>query len=86
MEISGFIVQKQVEQVTEALMEVATRNGIFNVVTTGLGMDVIAASASELAGIPRISMDQLLSREECVVAPAVGTAVLMEEYLRSPLI
>ncbi len=86
MGISGFIVQKQVEQVTEALMEVATRNGIFNVVTTGLGMDVIAAAASELAGIPWISMDQLLIREECVVAPAVGVAVLMEEYLRSPLI
>ncbi len=82
MEISEFIVKKQVEQVSEALIEVSMRNEIFNVVTTGLGMDVIGAAASEHADIPWISMDTLLSKEDCIVAPAVGTAVLMEEFLR----
>ena len=83
MDISEFIIEKQVEQVSEALEEVSLMNEIFNVVTTGLGMNVIGAAASELADIPWISMDKLISKEECVVAPAVGTAVLMEECLRS---
>lgn len=82
MDISKFIVEEQVEQVSEALMEVSMMNEIFNVVTTGLGMNVIGAAACELVDIPWISMDELISEEECIVAPAVGTAVLMEEFLR----
>ncbi|MGA2677470.1 MAG: hydantoinase/oxoprolinase family protein [Methanobacterium sp.] len=82
MDISKFIVEKQVEQVSEALMEVSIMNEIFNVVTTGLGMNVIGAAACELVDIPWLSMDELISEEECIVAPAVGTAVLMEEFLR----
>ena len=82
MDISEFIVEKQVEQVSLALMEVSLMNEIFNVVTTGLGMNVIGAAACELVDIPWVSMDELISKEDCIVAPAVGTAVLMEEYLR----
>ncbi len=82
MRIAEFIVEKQVEDVSTALMEVSIRNNLFNVVTTGLGMNVIAAEACKHAGIPRVNMDALLSKEECVVAPAVGTSVLMEEFLR----
>lgn len=81
-EIADFIYKKQVEKVSETLQEVSCRHPVSTVVTTGLGMDIIASKASELAGIPSIGMDQLLSKEECVVAPAVGTAVLMEEFLR----
>jgi len=46
-------------------------------------MDIIGAKASSMADIPSVGMDQILSKEECVVAPAVGTAILMEEFLRN---
>jgi hypothetical protein len=80
--LSGFIHLRQAEHIAEALQEVSQRNNISRVVTTGLGMDIIGSMASELAGIPYIGMDQILTKEECVVAPAVGTAVLMREYLK----
>ena len=81
-EISEYIYLKQAEAVSEALLEVAERNNIQKVVTTGLGMDIIGKKASELARIPSVGMDQLLSKKQCTVAPAVGTAVLMDEFLR----
>ena len=80
--MSQFIYDKQVEKVSQSLYEVSRRNNISKVVTTGLGMDIIAAKASSVAGIPSVGMDQLLSKEECVVAPAVGTAILMEEFFK----
>lgn len=80
--LAEFIHLKQAESVSQALLEVSKRNNISKVVTTGLGMEIIGKKASELAGIPSVGMDQLLSKEECVVAPAVGTAILMEEYLK----
>ncbi len=85
LDISEFIIKKQVEQVSEALEEVVKMNEIFDVVTTGLGMNAIGAAACELIGIPWSSMDKLISEDECIVAPAVGTAVLMEEFLRSKI-
>ncbi|MEN6593073.1 MAG: hydantoinase/oxoprolinase family protein [Methanobacterium sp.] len=80
--LSEYIHLKQAESVSEALLEVSKRNNISQVVTTGLGMDIIGKKASAIAGIPSVGMDQILSKEECVVAPAVGTAILMEEYLK----
>lgn len=81
--MSQYIYDKQVEKVSQSLHEVSIRNNISNVVTTGLGMDIIGAKASSMADIPSVGMDQILSKEECVVAPAVGTAILMEEFLRN---
>lgn len=81
-ELSEYIYLRQVEHVSEALLEVSSRTGIEKVVTTGLGMDIVGRRASELAGIPSVGMDQILTKKECVVAPAVGTAVLMDEYLK----
>lgn len=80
--ISEYIYLQQVEDISKALQEVSKRNGISKVVTTGLGMDIIGAKASELAGISYVGMDQLLNKNECMVAPAVGTAILMWESLR----
>lgn len=80
--ISEYVHLKQVETISEALMEVSKRTDIRRVVTTGLGMDIIGKKASEFAGLPSVGMDQLLSKDECVVAPAVGTASLMWEFLR----
>lgn len=80
--ISQYIYLRQVEHVSEALLEVSKRTNIEKVVTTGLGMDIVGRRASEIAGIPCVGMDQIWTKEECVVAPAVGTAILMDAYLK----
>jgi hypothetical protein len=81
--IAGFIHRMQVQKVSEALIEVSGRNKIDTVITTGLGMDAIGKKASEAAGLNYLGMDSILSKKDCVVAPAVGTAIMMEEYLRT---
>jgi hypothetical protein len=80
--LSGYIYLRQAEHIAEALQEVSQRNNISRTVTTGLGMDIIGNMACELTSIPYVGMNQILTKEECVVAPAVGTAVLMEDYLK----
>jgi probable H4MPT-linked C1 transfer pathway protein len=79
--IAAYIYQKQAQKVAEALLEVSKRENIAKVVTTGLGMDIIGAKAVEIAGLESTGMDELLKKEECVVAPAVGTALMMREFL-----
>jgi probable H4MPT-linked C1 transfer pathway protein len=79
--IAAYIYQKQAQRVAEALLEVSKRENLVKVVTTGLGMDIIGAKAAEIAGLESTGMDQLLKKEECVVAPAVGTALMMMEFL-----
>jgi probable H4MPT-linked C1 transfer pathway protein len=79
--IAGHIYKKQVQKVAEALLEVSKRENLTEVITTGLGMDIIGAKAAEVAGLESTGMDKLLKREECIVAPAVGTALMIREYL-----
>ena len=81
--IADYIYSEQVKRISEALLEVSKRNNISKVVTTGLGMDVLGVKACELAGLEYTGMDKILKKEDCVVAPAVGTAILMEQYLRN---
>lgn len=80
--ISEYIYKKQVNQVIDALKQVSSSTGLSEVVTTGLGMDIIGSKASEEAELHSTGMNEILSREECIVAPAIGTAILMEKYLR----
>jgi len=80
--ISEYIYKKQIQQILEALLEVSKREEISKVVTTGLGMDILADKTCEAAGFVAVGMDKLLKKEECVVAPAVGTALLMEKFLK----
>ncbi|KAF5079815.1 hydantoinase/oxoprolinase family protein [Methanobacterium aggregans] len=82
-EIAGYVHEAQVARVADALLEVSNRNSIDTVVTTGLGMNIICKKACEAAGLKSMGMDEVISSEDCVVAPAVGTAILMEEYLRN---
>ena len=82
-EIARFIYQKQVEQVAEALAEVSGRENIELVIATGLGMNIIGCEAAKLLGLEVRTMGEILSKEDCVVAPAVGTALLMEQFLKS---
>jgi probable H4MPT-linked C1 transfer pathway protein len=83
--IAAYIYKKQVQKVAEALLEVSKREKITKVVTTGLGMDIIGAKAAEIAGLESTGMDKLLKKEECVVAPAVGTALMMMESFKNAL-
>ncbi len=79
--IAKHIYDKQVEKVAEALLEVSERENLTKVVTTGLGMDIIGAKAAEVAGLESTGMDAILKKEECVVAPAVGTALMMRDCI-----
>ncbi|HML05072.1 MAG TPA: hydantoinase/oxoprolinase family protein [Methanobacterium sp.] len=81
--IANYIYKKQVEKVAEALLEVSKRENIDFIVTTGLGMDIIGFKAAEFAKLNSVGMDELLTKEECVVAPAVGTALMMEESIKN---
>lgn len=79
--MAHYIYKTQTELISEALLEVYQRNKSSKVVATGLGMNIIGKKASEIADIPAEGMDKILTPKECVVAPAVGTAILMEEFL-----
>ena len=80
-EMSEFIHQKQIEQIADGLKQVHETQGLDLIVTTGLGKDILDKPAAELLGLEVKSMGDILTDEECVVAPAVGTAVMMMRYL-----
>ncbi len=82
VEMSKFIHKKQVEQIAEGLKQVNETQNLDLIVTTGLGKDILDKPAAELLGLKVKSMADILTDEQCVVAPAVGTAVMMEKYLR----
>lgn len=81
VEMSRFIHQKQVEQIADGLKQVHETQSIDLIVVTGLGKDILDKPAAELLGLEVKSMGDILTDEECVVAPAVGTAVMMKRYL-----
>lgn len=81
IKIAEYVYDVQIQRIAEALLEVSKREGIDKVITTGLGMDIIGKKASKLAEIEFAGMDLLLTKEECVVAPAIGTALIMEEFM-----
>ena len=82
-ELSENIHQAQIKQVAEAIDEVSKRENINTIVVTGLGKDIIDKPAAESLGLNVKSMDEFLTNEQCVVAPAVGTAILTEEFFRN---
>jgi hypothetical protein len=81
VEISKFIHQKQVEQIADGLKQVVDAQNLDLIVTTGLGKDILDRPAAELLGLQVKSMGDILSDDECTVAPSIGTAVMMEKYL-----
>lgn len=81
VELSKFIHQKQVEQIADGLKQVVETQDLDLIVTTGLGKDILDKKAAEFLGLEVKSMGDILTDEECVVAPAVGTAVMMNRYL-----
>ena len=81
VEMSKYIHQKQVEQIADGLKQVVETQGLDLIVTTGLGKDILDKKAAEFLGLEVKSMGNILTDDECTVAPAVGTAVMMEKYL-----
>ena len=81
VEMSKFIHQKQVEQIAEGLKQVHETQNLDLIVVTGLGKDILDKPAAELLGLEVKSMGDILTDDECVVAPAVGTAVMMNRYI-----
>ena len=81
VELAKFTHQKQVEQIADALKQVSETQNLDLIVTTGLGKDILDKKAAEFLGLEVKSMDTILTDEECVVAPAVGTAVMMNRFL-----
>ena len=81
--IAAYIYKRQAEKVAEALLEVSERENLTKVVTTGLGMDIVGAKAAEVAGLESVGMNAILKKEECVVAPAVGTALMMRDHIKN---
>lgn len=81
IEIANFIHQAQIAQIANALDEVASRENLDLVITTGLGKDILCSEAASSLNLRVKPMDMLLSDEECVVAPAIGTAIMMEKFL-----
>ena len=78
---SEVIHQKQIAQIADGLKQVVETQGLDLIVTTGLGKDILDRPAAELLGLKVKSMGDILSDDECTVAPAVGTAVMMEKFL-----
>lgn len=81
VEMSEFIHKKQIEQIADGLKQVVETQNLDLIVITGLGKDILDKPAAELLGLEVKSMGDILTDEECVVAPAVGTAVMMNRYL-----
>lgn len=80
LKISNFIHKAQVAQIADGLNQVQKRENLDLVVTTGLGKDILDKKAAELLDIPVVSMDTILTDDECVVAPAVGTAIMTNKF------
>ena len=81
VEMSKFIHQKQIEQIADGLKQVCETQKLDLIITTGLGKDILDRPAAELLGLKVKSMGDILTDDECTVAPAIGTAVMMEKYL-----
>ena len=79
--MSKYIHKKQVEQIARGLKKVCETQNLDLVITTGLGKDILDRKAAELLDLNVKSMGDILTDEECVVAPAIGTAMMMDKYL-----
>ncbi|KZX16946.1 hydantoinase/oxoprolinase family protein [Methanobrevibacter curvatus] len=85
IEVAQYIYKKQIEQIAKSIKKVSLNENLNLVVVTGLGGELLAKSAAKLLEMECISMRDYFTDDECVVAPAIGTAILMENYLKSSI-
>ncbi len=81
IKISKFIHKAQVAQIADGLNQVVRKQNIDLIITTGLGKDILAGEAGKLLDLDVKSMTEYLTDEECVVAPAVGSAIMMRKTI-----
>lgn len=81
IKIAKFAHKKQVQQIADGLKQVCDAQNLDLIITTGLGKDILDKKAAESLGLKVKSMGDILTDEECVVAPAIGTAVMMNKYV-----
>ncbi len=81
LEVAEYIYHQQILKIAEGIKEVSEREKLDEVVTTGLGMNILGKKAAKFLKLEYRGMDEVLSPEECRVAPAIGTAMMMGEYL-----
>ena len=81
LNMAEYIHERQIAQIADGLKQVHETQGLDLIITTGLGKDILDKPAAELLGLEVKSMGDILTDEQCVVAPAVGTAVMMNKYL-----
>lgn len=81
IKIANFIHKAQIAQIAEGLNQVSKTQNLDLIVTTGLGKDILDKEAAKLLNLKVKSMDEILTDEECVVAPAIGTAVMMNKTI-----
>lgn len=81
IKIAKFAHKKQVQQIADGLKQVCDAQNLDLIITTGLGKDILDKKAAESLGLKVKSMGDILTDEECAVAPAIGTAVMMNKYV-----
>lgn len=81
IKIAKFAHKKQVQQIADGLKQVCDAQNLDLIITTGLGKDILDKKAAESLGLKVKSMGDILTDEACVVAPAIGTAVMMNKYV-----
>lgn len=80
-EISKYIHQAQIKQIASGIKDVSERENLNTVIVTGLGKDILCSPAAKSLGLEVKSMGDYYTDEECVVAPAIGTALMMKNYI-----
>lgn len=82
LDIARFVYTKQIEQISEAIMQVYSTLKIdarqsVPVVITGLGKNFLAKKGAEKAGIPQIlDLAGLIPSDGTIISPSVGIALL----------
>lgn len=82
-EVCRYVYDLQVQQICEGLNKVSKRENLDLVITTGIGKDILGLKSAEKLNLKVKSMNEFLTDEECVVAPAIGTVILVEKYMRN---
>jgi len=80
-EIAAYIYHQQILKIAEAIKEVSDREKLNSIVTTGLGMNILGRKAAEILEMECRSMDEFLHPRACIVAPAMGSAIMMGDHL-----
>lgn len=78
VKICKYIHKTQINQIANGLKIVSNRENLNKVIVTGLGKDILCAEAAKSLNLEVKSMGDYYTDEECIVAPAIGTAIMIK--------